>query len=95
MRKLDSYVLFEVDENGDEMDILGTFSKLETAKKKGKAFKGHAHIVCVPKVDLDDDPDLMDDWEANVDYEPFECVWNNYEESDHSDEEDSGIDEHF
>ena len=82
MKKLDSYVLFEVDEYGDEMDDLGVFPTLEKAKKKAETVKVRAHIACVPNVDLDDDPALMDEWEATVDYEPFECVWSNYDEDE-------------
>lgn len=82
MKKLDNYVLFEVDEYGDEIDVLGTYPTLEKAKKKAETVKVRAHIVCVPKVDLDDDPAFMDEWEATVDYEPFEIVWSNYDEDE-------------
>lgn len=78
-----SFAVYEVDSDGDEIDSLESFEDLNDAIDFATSYSEEndtfAHIVFVPDVDPDDDPDAAERYEYNSPFEPYEVVWDNIE----------------
>ncbi len=78
------FKVYELDEDGEELDPIESFDDLEEAIKFATDYTSKegtfAHIVMVLEIDPDDDPDLAEWYEYNVPYEPYEEVWTNFDE---------------
>lgn len=74
------FIVYEVDEDGDEVDSLDRFDTLDAAVRYAQDQNVLTHIVLVPKEDPDDDPEIAEWFEYNCDYEPYEIVWRSYEQ---------------
>ena len=90
-----SYVVYELDEEGDEVDSLESFDTLEEAITFAEKQPFPTHIVYVP----DQDPDDYGYPETPDDYEAYEVVWSSKDDSDEddedNDEEDADTDDHL
>ena len=71
------YVVYELDPENDyeELNSIQTFSSLADAKKFAQSCDFPTHIVFVPTMDPDDDPDFAEWLEENFEIEPYEEVW--------------------
>ncbi len=77
------YSVWELTEDGEEIDELDRFDTKEKAIAFAKKQSVPTHVVFLPEEDPDDDPDYAEYIEYTYDYEPFEVVW------------ESGVDESF
>lgn len=74
------FSVYELDEDGDEVDNLDSFTTLDEAVAFAQEQGTLAHVVAVPTTDPDDDPEIAEWFEYNSEYEPYEVVWSNFEE---------------
>lgn len=74
------YVVYECDPDDDyeEVDSIDGFDTLDEAIEFAKSQDFPTHIVFVPSVDPDDDPDYADFIQNNYEYEPYEVVWESW-----------------
>jgi len=70
-----SYHVYELDEYGDEIDVIESFSTLDEAIAFAETCDFPTHICFIPGTDPDDDPDYEEYLEYNYEYEPYEVVW--------------------
>lgn len=70
-----SFVVYELDEDGYELDSVEAFDDLDDAIKFAKSQEYPTHIVFVPEVDPDDDPNYADYLDYHYDYSAYEIVW--------------------
>lgn len=84
-----TYVVYELDEEGDEVDSLESFNTLEEAITFAEKQSCRTHIVYVPDQDPDDYgyPDTPDDYEA------YEVVWSSDDEDAEDDVEEDDEDD--
>ena len=78
-----SYVVYELEYDPDiddyeELDGIDGFDTLDEAIEFAKSQDFPTHIVFVPSVDPDDDPDYADFLQNNYEYEPYEVVWESW-----------------
>ena len=69
------YSVYELDEDGDELDEVDSFDTPEEAIAFAKKQSFPTHVVFVPGTDPDDDPEYRRYLRGHYDYEPFEIVW--------------------
>ena len=74
------FVIYELDDDGEELDSISAFSSEEEAIDEAKRLIkdgqiAQAHVVLVPNEDPDDDPDIAEWYEYNCKYEPYVAVW--------------------
>lgn len=73
------FSVYELDEDGDEVDNLDNFTTLDEAVAFAQEQGVLTHVVAVPTTDPDDDPEIAEWFEYNSEYEPYEVVWSNFE----------------
>lgn len=77
-----SYVSYILDEDGEEVDRFGKYAELDKAVSAATEHTDNTgeyiHIVFVPAVDPDDDPDIEEWYEEYAPFDPYEIVWSNY-----------------
>lgn len=79
------YVVYELDEDGDEVDPLKDFEDFNKALKFAQKSGVKTHICLVPTMDPDDDPDWADEFEnAAHPYDAYEVVWESEEDVNES-----------
>lgn len=69
------YEVYELDEDGDEIDSLEAFDDFNEALEFAKESGLRTHICLIPTIDPDDDPDIREWFEYHCEYEPYEVVW--------------------
>lgn len=74
--------IYELDEDGDEVDVVDGVDTLDEAIEVAKNQEFDTHIVFCPNVDPDDDPEIAEWYEYNSEYEPYEIVWENIKEDE-------------
>ena len=82
-----SFVVYELDEEGDEVDSLEGFATLEEAIAFAEKQSCQTHIVYVP----DADPDDYGYPEPPDEYEAYEVVWSSEDDDESEDESDEKI----
>lgn len=70
-----SFHVYELGEDGEEVDNLGEFDTEELAIDFAKNQSVPTHVVFVPKIDPDDDPDYEDYLEMFTPYKAYEVIW--------------------
>ena len=77
------FVVYELDEDGDEVEDIKAFSKKDVAIKFAQKQSFPTHVVLVPDFDPDDYGKEAERWITDTyGYGPFEVVWESDEESD-------------
>ena len=70
-----SYRVYELDENGDELDCVGEFNNEEKAIKFAKKQDFPTHVGFVPYPDSDEGPEYREYIEMYAPYEEYEIIW--------------------
>ena len=69
------FKVYEIDEDGEELDPIDSFDTLEEAIEFAKTCDFYTHICFIPGMDPDDDPGYSEYLEYTYDYEPYEIIW--------------------
>lgn len=74
------YGVYELDNDGDELDHISDFNTEEEAIKFAKKQSFPTHVVFIPSIDPDDDPEIAEYMQSNAPYEAYETIWSSLEE---------------
>ena len=74
------YGVYEIDEDNDELDHISDFDTKEEAIKFAKKQSFPTHVVFIPSIDPDDDPEIAEYMQSNAPYEAYETIWSSLDE---------------
>lgn len=73
-----SYIVYELDADGQEVDELKAFKDKEKAISFAKSKTFPTHVVFVPNYDPDSDPEAQEYIQYNAPYDAYEIIWDSF-----------------